>query len=40
MEVARRVFELVIFEGYGDESLQRAIIYMLMITESKVLPMD
>jgi len=37
MEVARRVFELVIFEGYGDESLSRAIVYMLMITESKVL---
>jgi len=40
MEVARRVFELVIFEGYGDESLSRAIVYMLMITESKVLPMN
>lgn len=40
VEVARRVFELVIFEGYGDESLSRAILYMLMITEEKVLQMD
>ena len=32
VEVSRRVFELVIFEGYGDESLSRCIVYMLMIT--------
>lgn len=31
VEVSRRVFELVIFDGYGDESLSRMIIYMLMI---------
>ena len=32
VEVSRRVFELVIFEGFGDDSLSRAIVYMLMIT--------
>ena len=32
VEVSRRLFELVIFEGYGDDSLSRAILYMLMIT--------
>ena len=37
LEVARRIFEIVIFEGYGDESLSRAILYMLMLVEDKVL---
>ena len=40
VEVSRRLFELVIFEGYGDESLSRCIVYMLMITQDKSLPMD
>ena len=40
VEVSRRLFELVIFEGYGDESLSRCIVYMLMITQEKSLPMD
>ena len=37
VEVSRRVLELVIFESYGDESLSRMILYMLMITEETVL---
>ena len=40
VEVSRRVFELVIFESYGDESLSRMIVYMLMITEKEVLALD
>lgn len=40
VEVSRRVFELVIFEGYGDDSLSRCIVYMLMITQDKSLAMD
>ena len=40
VEVSRRLFELVIFEGYGDESLSRCIVYMLMITQDKSLPMN
>ena len=39
-EVSRRVFELVIFEGYGDSSLSRCIVYMLMITQERSLPMS
>ena len=38
-EVSRRVLELVIFEGYGDSSLSRCIVYMLMITQERSLPM-
>jgi len=40
VEVSRRVFELVIFEGYGDDSLSRCIVYMLMIMQDNVLAMD
>ena len=39
-EVSRRIFELVIFESYGDDSLSRALVYMLMIMEERVLGMD
>ena len=40
VEVSRRVFEIVIFEGYGDESLSRMLIYILMINQEKVLEMN
>ena len=40
VEVSRWVLELVIFEGYGDESLSRCIVYMLMIAEEQVLKMS
>lgn len=40
LEIAQRLFELVIFEGYGDESLSRVIIYMLLITEERCLQLD
>jgi len=40
VEVSRRVLELVIFEGFGDESLSRMIVYMLMINQEKVLELD
>ena len=39
-EVSRRVFELVIFEGFGDESLSRMLVYILMIEQEKVLEMS
>ena len=39
-EVSRRIFELVIFESYGDDSLSRALVYMLMIMEDRVLEMN
>ena len=38
--MSRRVLELVIFEGYGDASLSRMVVYMLMITEQEVLALD
>ena len=40
MEVSRRVFELVVFDGIGDSSLSNIIILMLMTCEDKVVKMD
>ena len=34
-----RLFELVLFEGLGDASLVRLIVYMLMIMEDEILKM-
>ena len=32
--------ELVIFEGYGDESFTRCIVYMLILTQDRCLEFD
>ena len=40
VEVSRRVVELVIFEGYGDESFTRCIVYMLILTQERCLEFD
>ena len=40
VEVSRRVFELVVFDGIGDSSLSNIIILMLMTCEDKVVKMD
>ena len=40
VEVAQRLFELVVFDGIGDNSLANIIVLMLMICHDKVIVMD
>ena len=40
IDVAVRVFEVVIFEGLGDVSLVRLMIYMLMIMEDEIMEIE
>ena len=40
IDVAVRVFEVIIFEGLGDVSLVRLIIYMLMIMEDEIMEIE
>ena len=40
LDVSVRVFEIVIFEGFGDVSLVRLILYMLMITEENIIQLE
>ena len=40
IDVTVRVFEIVIFEGLGDISLVRLLLYMLMIQEEDIMKID
>ena len=40
IEISARIFELIAFEDYGDVTLVRLIIYMLMIQEKKILSFE
>ena len=37
VEISARIFELIAFEEYGDATLVKLIIYMLMIKQNKIL---
>ena len=40
VDVTVRIFEIVIFEGLGDASLVRLILYMLMIQEEDIMKIE
>ena len=40
IDVTMRIFEVVIFEGLGDVSLVRLILYMLMIMEEDIMQIE